>query len=160
MSSLGDSVHQLINDLQNNALEVPAPPESVAGGPSSEKVHAIWSQAHDDLPALVQSMQPKIGDLAKSALAFVASIGGGLLQFLASFIIAGIVMAFGESGSRGSLAIFERVAGVERGAEFTGWPRRRFGPSLRASSASPSFKRSSSASASSSPACPGPAFWR
>jgi len=120
MSSLGDSVQQLVHDVQNDALEIPAPPDSVAGWPVvGERVHAIWSQAHDDLPTLVRSMQPKIGDLAKSALAFVASIGGGLLQFLASFIIAGILMAFGQSGSRGSLAVFERVAGPARGAEFT-----------------------------------------
>ena len=42
----------------------------------------------------------------------------GLLQFLASFIIAGIMMAFGQSGSRGSLAIFERIVGNTRGNEF------------------------------------------
>jgi predicted PurR-regulated permease PerM len=119
MSSLGDSVHQLVNDVQNDAFAIPAPPDSVAAWPVvGERLHALWSQAHDDLPALIRSMQPKIGDLAKSALAFVASIGGGLLQFLGSFIIAGILMAFAQSGSRGSLAIFERVAGAERGAEF------------------------------------------
>lgn len=119
MSSLGDSVQRLVNDVQSNTLVIPAPSESVAGWPViGKRVHAIWSQAHDDLPALVKSMQPKIGDLAKAALAFVASIGGGLLQFLASFIIAGILMAFGKSGSRGSVAIFERVVGPARGAEF------------------------------------------
>ena len=118
MSSLGDSVHRLVNDVQSNELVIPAPPESVAGWPViGEKVHAIWSQAHDDLPALVKSMQPKIGDLAKSALAFVASIGGGLLLFIAAFIIAGIFMAFGQSGSRASVAIFERFAGTARGPE-------------------------------------------
>jgi predicted PurR-regulated permease PerM len=63
-------------------------------------------------------MQPKIGDLAKYALGFVASIGGGLLQFLASFIIAGILMAFGQAGSRASVSIFERLSGPARGAEF------------------------------------------
>jgi predicted PurR-regulated permease PerM len=119
MSSLGDSVQRLVTDVRNNAIVIPAPPDSVSGWPViGEKVHGAWSRAHDDLPGLVQSMQPKIGDLAKSALAFVASIGGGLLQFLASFIIAGILMAFGESGSRASSAIFERVAGADRGAEF------------------------------------------
>ena len=119
MSSLGDSVQQLVNDVQNNVLEIPVPPDSVAGWPVvGEKVHAIWSQAHDDLPALIQSMQPKIGDLAKTALAFVASIGGGLLKFLASFIIAGILMAYGQSGSRAGLAIFQRVSGPEQGPEF------------------------------------------
>jgi predicted PurR-regulated permease PerM len=119
MSSLGDSVHELVNNVQNDTLEIPAPPDSVAGWPVvGEKVYALWAQAHDDLPALIHSMQPKIGDVAKSAVGFVASIGGGLLQFLASFIIAGILMAFGESGSRASVAVFERAAGVARGAEF------------------------------------------
>jgi predicted PurR-regulated permease PerM len=119
MSSLGDSVQKLVNDVQSGALEIPAPPDSVAAWPVvGEKVHALWSQAHDDLPSLIHSMQPKIGDLAKSTLAFVANIGGGVLQFLASFIIAGILMAFGESGSRATVAIFERVAGPAQGAEF------------------------------------------
>ncbi len=120
MSSLGDSIQQLVNSVQNDTLAIPAPPESVAGWPVvGEKIYALWSQAYEDLPALVKSMQPKIGDIAKSALAFVASIGGGLLQFLASFVIAGILMAFGQSGHRGSLAIFQRLAGTARGVEFT-----------------------------------------
>ena len=119
MSSLGDSVQRLIHDVQSDALVIPAPRESVAGWPViGERVYALWSQAHADLPALIKSMQPKIGDLAKSALAFVASIGGGLLLFLAALIIAGILMAFGRSGSRASLAISERLAGPARGAEF------------------------------------------
>ena len=120
MSSLGDSVQQLIKDVQENTLEIPAPPDAVATWPViGEKLYAIWSAASTDLPALIQSLQPKIGDLAKAALGFVAGIGAGLLQFLAAFIIAGIIMAFGQAGSRASLAIFERFAGAARGAEFT-----------------------------------------
>ena len=119
MSSLGDSVHQLIEKVQTNTLALPAPRPGVAEWPLvGKKVHAAWSQAYSDLPALIQSMQPKIGDLAKSALGFVASIGVGLLQFLGSFIIAGIVMAFGEAGHRGSHSIFERIVGPARGGEF------------------------------------------
>jgi predicted PurR-regulated permease PerM len=63
-------------------------------------------------------MQPKIGELARKALAMVASIGLGILQFLASFIVAGILMAYGEAGTRGSRAIFERVIGGGRGESF------------------------------------------
>jgi predicted PurR-regulated permease PerM len=40
------------------------------------------------------------------------------LQFMASFIIAGVIMAFGQSGSRASRAIFERLVGNARGSEF------------------------------------------
>jgi predicted PurR-regulated permease PerM len=81
-------------------------------------VHAFWTKAHDNLPALIQSMQPKIGNLATAALGFVAGIGGGLLQFLASLAVAGIMMAFGEGGGRAIHSIFERVAHGQRGAEF------------------------------------------
>ena len=113
MNSLGDSVQRLINDVQNNTLQVPPPREGVAEWPLvGEKVHAFWTKAHTDLPALVQSMQPKIGNLAKAALGFVAGIGGGLLQFLASLVVAGIMMAFGEAGARAIRSIFERVVGA------------------------------------------------
>ena len=63
-------------------------------------------------------MQPKIGNLAKAALGFVAGIGGGLLLFLASLAVAGIMMAFGEGGARAIRSIFERVADEKRGGEF------------------------------------------
>jgi len=120
MSSLGDSIQDLVHNVQNSTLEVPSPSESVKTWPIvGERVYAKWTQAHDDLPGLVQSMQPKIGELAKGALAFVASIGTGLLFFLGSIIIAGIVMAFGQSAARTSRAVFTRIAGPERGTEFT-----------------------------------------
>ena len=97
MSSLGDSVHQLVNDVQNNSLKIPAPRPGVEAWPVvGKQIHDVWSKAHADLPALVQTAA-KIGELAKTALGFVASIGSGLLQFMASFIIAGFIMAYGQS---------------------------------------------------------------
>jgi predicted PurR-regulated permease PerM len=120
VNSLGDSVRELIHGVQDNSLEIPPPRESVATWPVvGPKVHAAWSQAHSDLPGLVKSLQPKIGELTKTALGFVAAIGGGLLMFLAAFIISGIIMAFGKGGESGSRAIFNRIIGPERGAEFT-----------------------------------------
>ncbi|MCC8994657.1 MAG: AI-2E family transporter [Candidatus Contendobacter sp.] len=120
MSSLGDSMQHFVHAVQDNTLQIPPPRPGVADWPIvGDKVHGLWARAHADLPALVQSLQPKIGDLAKAALGFVASIGGGLLQFLASFIIAGIIMAFGEAGDRGSRAIFARIVGTARAEEFT-----------------------------------------
>ena len=119
ISLLGDSVHQFIERVQDGNLEIPAPYPGIESWPLvGKKLHALWSTAHTDLPALIQSQQAKIGDLAKTALAFVASIGGGLLGFLASFIIAGIIMAFGESGERAMRAIFRRIFGPARGEEF------------------------------------------
>ena len=119
-NSLGDSVHDLVTQVRDNTLKVPPPRESVASWPVvGVKIHAVWSKAYSDLPALVQSLQPKIGELTKAALSFVAGIGLGILQFIASLIIAGILMAFGQSGAQGCLAIFSKIAGDERGAAFT-----------------------------------------
>jgi predicted PurR-regulated permease PerM len=120
LSSIGDSVHRVIDGVQQNTLQIPPPRPGVAAWPVvGPKVHAAWQLAHDDLPALVKSHQPKLGDLAKAAVGMVASIGGGILMFVAAFIIAGIIMAFGAAGDRASHAIFSRIVGVDRGDEFT-----------------------------------------
>jgi predicted PurR-regulated permease PerM len=83
-----------------------------------KKVHAAWTRAHEDLPALVKSQQPKIAALAKTAVEAVASIAGAILLFLASFIVAGIIMAFGRAGAASAEAIFDRIMGTGRGAGF------------------------------------------
>jgi predicted PurR-regulated permease PerM len=119
MNSFGTSVQTFVGAVQQNTLEIPAPRHRIRDVPLiGERIHDVWSKAHADLPGLVDSMQPKISDLAKRALSVVASIGLGLLQFLASFILAGIVMAYGEAGTRESRAIFERAVGSERGRAF------------------------------------------
>jgi predicted PurR-regulated permease PerM len=116
MNSIGDSVHAFIHDVRSDTLVIPAPREGVKDWPVvGERIYTVWSAAHTNLPALVKSWQPKIGNLAQASLELVASIGGGLLLFLTSFIVAGIVMAYGESGARATHAIFARIAGEERG---------------------------------------------
>ncbi|HEU4768234.1 MAG TPA: AI-2E family transporter, partial [Pyrinomonadaceae bacterium] len=116
MNSFADSVRGFVDAVQQNTLQIPPPRESVKNWPVvGRNIYDTWSQAGTDLPGLVQTMQPKIGELARVALSMVASIGGTMLLFLASFCIANIVMAYGESASRGSRAFFNRVAGPSRG---------------------------------------------
>jgi predicted PurR-regulated permease PerM len=120
MGSMGDSVQRVVTGIEQHTLEVPPPRESVAAWPLvGKQIYGFWERAYTDLPALIKSMQPKIGELAKVALAMVANIGGGILKFIAAFIVAGIVMTFGEAGTRACRAIFARVFGPKRGAEFT-----------------------------------------
>lgn len=117
--SLGDSVQEFVRGVQDNTLQIPAPRPGVAEWPVvGEKIHSFWSKAYSDLPALVQSLQPKIGDLAKWALGFVAGIAGGILGFLVAFLVAGIIMAYGAAGARSSESIFARIMGPGRAPEF------------------------------------------
>ena len=119
MNSFGTSVLDFVRGVQDNTLEIPAPRAGIQGWPIiGPQIHDVWLKAHTDLPGLVASMQPKIGELARKALSVVARIGLGILGFLASFIVAGILMAYGEAGARGSRAIFERIIGRERGEPF------------------------------------------
>jgi predicted PurR-regulated permease PerM len=119
MKSFGSSIHDFVGAVQQNTLKIPAPSAAVRDWPLvGERIHATWSRAYADLPGLVASMQPQIGELARKALSIVASIGLGMLQFLASFIVAGILMAYGETGAGASRAIFERIIGGGRGEAF------------------------------------------
>jgi predicted PurR-regulated permease PerM len=117
--ALGHSVHEFVGSVQDNTLRIPAPSPSVAEWPVvGTKAYGLWSQAHEDLPAAVQSMQPQLGDLARNAVEMVASIAGAVLLFLFAFVIAGIMMAFGQSGAGSARSIFDRIFGIGRGKEF------------------------------------------
>jgi len=119
MLSLGDSVRGFVVSMRDNTLQIPAPRDGVTEWPViGKKVHALWSMAHADLPAVIQAMQPKIGELSKMALGVVAGIGGAVLMFLFAFIVAGVIMAFGDAGAASTRSIFDRIVGTERGGEF------------------------------------------
>jgi predicted PurR-regulated permease PerM len=119
MGLLGDSVQDLIQNVRANTLQVPPPPPRVAALPIvGKKLHSLWSLASTDLPAFVQSQQPKIGDMARAALAFVAGIGVAFLKLVAAFIIAAIIMAYGKAAIGASRAIFERMVGTARAGDF------------------------------------------
>ena len=117
--ALGDSIQGFAEKVSDHSLQVPEPPASVAAWPMiGGKAHALWSQAHTDLPSLLVNLQPYLGDISKKALGAAAAVGGSVLLFLFSFVIAGVMMAFGQSGSAGIRAVFDRVVGTERGERF------------------------------------------
>lgn len=119
MGLLGDSVHDLIRSVHANTLQVPPPPPRVASWPIvGGKLHSLWSLASTDLPAFVQSQQPKIGDMARAGLAFVAGIGVAFLKLVAAFVISAIIMAYGRAAIGATRAIFERIVGTARAGDF------------------------------------------
>src|SRR5678815_4835710 len=59
MGALGDSLLDLVDRVHENTLVIPAPAASVAEWPVvGKKVFAAWTRAHEDLPALLKSLQP------------------------------------------------------------------------------------------------------
>jgi predicted PurR-regulated permease PerM len=120
MDSFVDSVGGVINGARNNTLQIPAPPAKVAEWPVvGKKIYPVWTQAHDNLPAVVKKMQPKIGTVSKNVLSMIAGLAGSTLMFFFSWLVAGIFMAYGESGANAAKAIFSRIFGYEKGEQFT-----------------------------------------
>jgi predicted PurR-regulated permease PerM len=120
LSSLGDSVSALVDKMDNNTLVIPAPSADIASIPLvGAKLHGIWSKASQDLPSLVNSYQPQLGDLAKQVVGMLASMGGGLLGFVVSFIVAGIMMAWGAAGAVSADRIAMRITDERKGLALT-----------------------------------------
>ena len=118
-TSLAESVAGMAKHVDASTLVVPAPPAKVAEWPLvGEKIHTVWNKAATDLPALIHNNRAEIGGLLKSALGFLAQSATGVLMFLFSFAIAGVIVAYGREGGYNARRICRRFMGSDRGDGF------------------------------------------
>jgi predicted PurR-regulated permease PerM len=104
--------------FQQGTLTISRPNESVAGWPLvGEKVYAAWSEAADNLPQFIDDNKVMLEEFARRGFAMAAGSATTTLVFLASLVIAGIIMAYGEQGSAAMQRIFCRLAGPSRGGQ-------------------------------------------
>ena len=97
-------------------IAIKQPDASVAEWPLvGKQIYEFWSSAAQDLPAVLKKVQPELVQFSKFLLSHVASTAGGILQFLGALIVAGVMMAYGQSGSLAAQQIICRVAGPEKG---------------------------------------------
>ncbi len=114
--SLAESAEQAVEVVKSGEYHIPPPPESVAGLPLiGQRLHDLWLQASTDLTALARQMAPQLKSLGLNLMGALAGVGVGVLGFIAALIIAGIVMAFGESGTSAAVRICSRVSNPQEG---------------------------------------------
>ncbi len=115
-SSFANHIYGLYTGFESQGFDIKPPPASVAEWPLiGEKVHAAWSSAAENTAAFVRQIEPQLRNFYKPILAAAANTAGGVMLFLGSLIVSGIMMAYGESGSRAMLRIFIRLAGPAKG---------------------------------------------
>jgi len=115
-SSFAGEIHNVHTAFQNNEISIRQPDPAVAEWPLvGKKIYAAWSLAADDLPALVEKNKPQLANFSKHLLLIAASTAGAALKFLGSLVIAGIMMAYGRSGSLAMQQIISRLAGSAAG---------------------------------------------
>ena len=102
--------------ISNNTLQVNPPSESVAEWPIvGEKVFNAWSSASTSMSGFLEQYNSQIRGLSKRLFSAATGILGSVLQLLVSFIIAGVIMAYGEAGKKAMARIYNRLVGREGG---------------------------------------------
>lgn len=115
-SSFAAQIHSAYSTFESQGITIKPPAASVAEWPLiGDKVYAAWNAAANDTAGYLAKIEPQVRQLYKPMLSAAANTAGGVLMFLASLIIAGIMMAYGESGSGAMQRIISRMAGHANG---------------------------------------------
>jgi predicted PurR-regulated permease PerM len=100
-------------------LDIPPPSEGVKEWPMiGEDLYSFWAQASSNLDKMLKRYQPEIKEAGSKLVAAAASIGAGILQFVLSIIISGILVANASGSYRVTSRIFSRLINAEHGQEY------------------------------------------
>ncbi len=117
-SAFAGHLHGAYTAFEDKTITLKQPDPSVAEWPLvGKRVYGAWSAAATNLPAFLEEHQAKLKNLSKRLLSVAANTAGSILLFLASLIVAGMIMAWGESGSAAMTRIFSALAGAGTGPQ-------------------------------------------
>jgi predicted PurR-regulated permease PerM len=112
VTSLGSSILSLVSSLQSHGLTVPPPPERLADVPLvGRKLTEAWALIATNMPEALARYRQMLSAPAAWLLSFAGGLITGELSFVLSFVIAAVLVAYGEGA-----AVFARrlLAGVTR----------------------------------------------
>ena len=110
--SMAAGINVLADEAKQGTLKIPPPPEAVAGWPLiGESLHAIWLKASVNIEAVLKQFAPQIKSMGSWLLSAAADVGFGVLQFVLSIIIAGILLANAGASKRSAVSFTTRLAG-------------------------------------------------
>lgn len=115
--SFAKHIHSAYTAFENNSITIKQPDPKVADWPLvGKRVYSTWNKAANNLPVLLKEKKEQLKNISKWVLSAAANTVGSLLLFVGAFIIAGVMMAYGESGSKAMQDIFNRLTSKERGS--------------------------------------------
>ena len=116
--SFVEQASSLVSQWQDGKAFISPPAESVKTWPIiGERLHSFWLTASNNLEALVVRHSDQVVAVAKGALGGTASLLSTTGVFLGALVIAGFMMAYGESGQEALRRIAITLAGGNRGAQ-------------------------------------------
>ncbi|MGB1128520.1 MAG: AI-2E family transporter [Haloferula sp.] len=107
-----EGVHELTESWKKGELHIPPPGDKVKEWPViGEKAHTIWSDFSENFKATAKKFAPQIKDLGSKVIGSIAGVGGTVLGFTVSLILAGIFMISGESCAKFLHVLSRRLVG-------------------------------------------------
>lgn len=118
-ASLTESVQAAIETVKGGTVHIPPPPASVEEWPViGKQLYSFWANAASDLTGVIKSMAPHLKGFTLGLLSKLAGVGVGFLIFIGALFIAGVMMAYGESGKKSAIRIADRIIGTDRSDSF------------------------------------------
>jgi predicted PurR-regulated permease PerM len=112
--SLINAVQEYSANIDKGTLTVPPPPESVRSWPViGEPLHTFWNLASNNLAAALSKITPQLKKFGIPLLSTAAGAGVGILKFVVSIIIAGVLLANAVGGGRAASTIARRLTGEQ-----------------------------------------------
>ena len=109
---------------EQGQLQIPPPKENVKEWPLvGDKLYALWSQASTNLQGTIEKYEPQLRGAGQKLISIAAGAGGGILQFVLSIIIAGILVANAQGAYNITLKTFSRLIDSKQGELFTNLSR-------------------------------------
>jgi predicted PurR-regulated permease PerM len=119
-NSVIESSQAISERYEQGQLQIPPPEDSVIEWPLvGEKLHAFWSQASTNLQGTIEKYEPQLKQAGEKIIAIAAGAGGGILQFVISIIISGILVANAPGAYNITLKTFSRLTNDKQGEMFT-----------------------------------------
>ena len=112
--SLIDGVRELKAMIDEGRSPIPPPGERAQALPAfAQPFVSIWQETSENLQASVSKHPEGFKKVGVVVLSFIANTGAGILSFLVSIIIAGVLLAYAKEGGHTVKRIFVKLAGKQ-----------------------------------------------
>src|SRR3954453_4069470 len=115
-----EGLQHLAGLLGAGTLAIPSPPEGLKDWPGDgQKLYGLWEQASTNLAWAVRGLASWLKPLAGTVLAFAGSMALGMLKFVLSVAISGVLFLYGPGLVAASRKIQARLM-TQRSEDFVG----------------------------------------
>jgi predicted PurR-regulated permease PerM len=116
--TLVSGARRYASELTDGTFQVPPPAASVADWPViGHRVYDAWKLASENLGQAVERAAPQLETVSRGLLRAAGSAGAGVLELIASVLIAGVMLARSRGRHEAIVHFATRLAGEERGPQ-------------------------------------------